>query len=122
MDNNNIRGTNILSLTESPIVNPNMNNNLVMGYGGIPVTYNFKMREMLPAFIPENQSYSIWAILKDVIGKDLTRITMPIWLNEPISMLQRIAELTAFHNIMEEAIKTKDDHKRIALIGIFILS
>jgi hypothetical protein len=51
------------------------------------------MREGLPALIPENQSYSIWAILKGAIGKDMTKITMPIWLNEPISMLQKISDL-----------------------------
>ena len=45
------------------------------------------MRESLPALVPEKQSYSIWAILKEAIGKDLSRITMPIFLNEPVSML-----------------------------------
>ena len=74
-----------------------------MGYGGIPITYDFKMREGLPALIPENQSYSIWAILKGAIGKDMTRITMPIWMNEPISMLQRIGEQTSSHRLMEQA-------------------
>jgi hypothetical protein len=60
---------------------------MIMGYGDIPITYTMRMREALPALIPENQSYSIWAILKSSMGKDLSRITMPIWLNEPISML-----------------------------------
>jgi hypothetical protein len=45
------------------------------------------MRESLPALTPEKQSFSIWAILKESIGKDLSKITMPIWLNEPISVL-----------------------------------
>jgi hypothetical protein len=31
-------------------------------------------------------------MLKDAIGKDLTRISMPATLNEPLSGLQRTAE------------------------------
>jgi hypothetical protein len=81
------------------------------------------MREKLPALIPENQSYSIWAILKSAIGKDMTRITMPIWLNEPISMLQKISEVSNFYKIMDQAIATKeDDYKRLGLIAIFLMS
>jgi len=82
-----------------------------------------RMREKLPALIPENQSYSIWAILKSAIGKDMTRITMPIWLNEPISMLQKISEVSNFYKIMDQAIATKeDDYKRLGLIAVFLMS
>ena len=93
-----------------------------MGYGGIPVTYTMKMRESLPALIPENQSYSIWAILKSAMGKDMTRITMPIWLNEPISMLQKIAEVTQYHHLMEYAMKQKDPYVKMAHIGVFLMA
>jgi|LauGreDrversion4_2_1035121.scaffolds.fasta_scaffold356455_1 hypothetical protein len=58
-----------------------------MGFGGIPITYTMEMRQALPALIPEGQSFSVWQILKSAVGKDMTKITMPIWLNEPISML-----------------------------------
>ena len=33
--------------------------------------------------------HSVWSILKNMIGKDLTKITMPATINEPTSMLQR---------------------------------
>ena len=84
-------------------------NGFVMGFGGIPINYNMRMRETLPSLIPENMSYSIWAILKGVIGKDLTRITMPIWLNEPISMLQKISEFTHNADIIDRATTCEDD-------------
>lgn len=81
------------------------------------------MRDALPALIPENQSYSLWQILKSAIGKDLTKITMPIWLNEPISMLQKIAEVVNQAKIMDQAMAIKnDDCKRLGLIAIFLLS
>jgi hypothetical protein len=67
--------------------------NEILGFGGIPITYTMEMRDGLPALIPEGQTYSIWHILKSAVGKDMARITMPIWLNEPISMLQKIAEV-----------------------------
>jgi len=28
--------------------------NIIMGYGGIPITYNMKMRDSLPVLTPEN--------------------------------------------------------------------
>lgn len=93
-----------------------------MGFGGIPISYTMDMRQGLPALIPEGMSYSIWQILKSAIGKDMTKITMPIWLNEPISMLQKIAEVCSNTPIMEMALKEKDDSKRLGLIAIFLIS
>lgn len=75
-----------------------------MGYGGIPISYKKIMRDGLPALTPENQSYSIWSILKSAVGKDLSRITMPIWLNEPISMLQKVGELNHYHEVLEKGL------------------
>ena len=96
--------------------------NAIMGFGGIPVTYTMRMREGLPALIPENQSYSIWSILKSAIGKDMTKITMPIWLNEPISMLQKISEITSFHKLMDKAVAEKDPIKRTANVACFLIA
>jgi hypothetical protein len=33
------------------------------------------------------QKVSIWKVLKDSIGKDLTKMTIPVEFNEPLSML-----------------------------------
>lgn len=94
-----------------------------MGFGGIPINYTLKMRNALPALTPENQSYSIWSILKSAIGKDLSKITMPIWLNEPISMLQKICETVNYASIMDQAMSIKDDDcKRLGLISIFVMA
>jgi hypothetical protein len=81
------------------------------------------MREALPALIPEDISYSIWSILKGAVGKDMTRITMPIWLNEPISMLQKISEVTKNAHLFDLALQEKkDDYKRLGMISIALLS
>ena len=38
----------------------------------------------------ERPSASLWSVLKHSIGKDLTRISFPVFFNEPTSMLQRM--------------------------------
>ena len=45
-------------------------------------------RTQLPAPQPDTSGLSLWNILKKNIGKDLSKIAMPVALNEPLSMLQ----------------------------------
>lgn len=47
----------------------------------------WEMRECLPAERDPNNKPSIWKVLKDLIGKDLSRFAMPVYFNEPISMI-----------------------------------
>jgi hypothetical protein len=44
---------------------------------------------------------SLWSVLKHSIGKDLTRISFPVFFNEPTSMLQRMAEDMEFSECCE---------------------
>ncbi|KAJ3140607.1 hypothetical protein HDU90_007909 [Geranomyces variabilis] len=37
-------------------------------------------------------SLAVWSFLKSAIGKDLSKITLPVFFNEPLSMLQRMCE------------------------------
>lgn len=41
--------------------------------------------------IPNKPSYplSLWSLLKNCIGKDLSKIALPVNFSEPLSMLQR---------------------------------
>ena len=45
-------------------------------------------RSKLPVSKPETPDISLWNLLYRNIGKDLTKISMPVTLNEPLSMLQ----------------------------------
>lgn len=47
----------------------------------------FQERMTLPHLRPPNMKVSMWALLKDLIGKDLSKISMPVYFNEPVSML-----------------------------------
>lgn len=51
-----------------------------------------KHRTSLPAPMFTRSDFSVWSILKKCIGLELSKITMPIAFNEPLSFLQRITE------------------------------
>ena len=49
-----------------------------------------KLRERLAITSDDRPPMSLWAVLKNSIGKDLTKISFPVFFNEPTSMLQRM--------------------------------
>lgn len=49
----------------------------------------------------ERPATSLWSALKNSIGKDLTKISFPVYFNEPTSMLQRMAEDMEFSECCE---------------------
>lgn len=52
----------------------------------------------LPVAKPDTGDVSLWSLLCKNIGKDLSKICMPVTLNEPLSMLQvgKCAVILAF--------------------------
>lgn len=49
------------------------------------------LRDELPNKEPE-KPLNIWRILKSVIGQDLSRVSLPVCLNEPLSILQKMCD------------------------------
>jgi hypothetical protein len=47
---------------------------------------------------------SLWTILKECVGKDLAKISMPVYFNEPVSMIQKIAEAMATSDLIDKAV------------------
>ncbi|KAJ7202159.1 Oxysterol-binding protein-domain-containing protein [Mycena pura] len=70
----------------------------------------------------ERPSTSLWSVLKHSIGKDLTKISFPVFFNEPTSMLERMAEDMEFSECLDVASKERDPHRRIAFIAAFAMS
>ncbi|KIJ91140.1 hypothetical protein K443DRAFT_135559 [Laccaria amethystina LaAM-08-1] len=70
----------------------------------------------------ERPSTSLWSVLKHSIGKDLTRISFPVFFNEPTSMLQRMAEDMEFSECLDIAASEKDPLRRIAFVAAFAMS
>uniref|UniRef100_A0A914YJF7 Oxysterol-binding protein n=1 Tax=Panagrolaimus superbus TaxID=310955 RepID=A0A914YJF7_9BILA len=81
----------------------------------------FKSRTQLPS-PAATQKVSLWSVLKKSIGKDLTRVTVPVYFNEPLSLLQRLAEYMEYVALVKEASKTSDPIRRMELIAAFALS
>ena len=67
-----------------------------------PVLTN-EPRAQLPVLKDPNEKLDIWTLLKDCIGEDLSRITLPVWLNEPLSIQQRIAEMVEYKHLLDKA-------------------
>ncbi|KAH9947039.1 Oxysterol-binding protein-domain-containing protein [Amylocystis lapponica] len=65
---------------------------------------------------------SLWAVLKNSIGKDLTKISFPVFFNEPTSMLQRMAEDMEFSECLDAACAEANPHRRIAFVAAFAMS
>ncbi|KAJ3033480.1 hypothetical protein HDV00_006321 [Rhizophlyctis rosea] len=57
------------------------------------VGYSAVQRKKLPLdpTLPK-PTLAVWSFLKSAIGKDLSKVTLPVFFNEPLSMLQRMCE------------------------------
>ncbi|KAG0230016.1 hypothetical protein BGW42_001179 [Actinomortierella wolfii] len=65
---------------------------------------------------------SLWAILKNSIGKDLSKITLPVYFNEPTSMLQRMAEDAEYIHLLDHAARQRGPTERILFVAAFAMS
>jgi hypothetical protein len=45
------------------------------------------------------------SILKDLVGKDITRFSMPVVINEPLTTLQKNCESYFYNYLLEDALK-----------------
>ena len=79
-------------------------------------------RTQLPAPRPMQRGFSLWSILKNAIGRDLTRITMPATINEPISALQRFVEEFEHADFLSRAAFSSNPHERLLYVTAFVLS
>jgi hypothetical protein len=47
-----------------------------------------------------NDRPSVWKVLKDAVGKDLSRFCVPVYFNEPLSMVQKVAEIMEYQDLL----------------------
>ncbi|XP_011081217.1 oxysterol-binding protein-related protein 2A [Sesamum indicum] len=62
-------------------------------------------RKRLPDPIEKEKRVSLWSMIKDNIGKDLTRVCLPVYFNEPISSLQKCFEDLEYSHLLDQAYK-----------------
>ncbi|KAI9643238.1 Oxysterol-binding protein 3 [Ciborinia camelliae] len=65
---------------------------------------------------------SLIGFLRKNVGKDLSTISMPVSANEPLSLLQRVAEQLEYCNLLNTAADQKDSTKRLLYVAAFAVS
>ncbi|XP_064618956.1 oxysterol-binding protein 1-like isoform X2 [Lineus longissimus] len=69
-----------------------------------------------------NYSINLWSIMKNCIGKDLSKIPMPVNFSEPLSMLQRLTEDFEYSECLDRAAQCEDDCEQLAYVAAFTIS
>uniref|UniRef100_A0A670ZQY1 Oxysterol-binding protein n=2 Tax=Pseudonaja textilis TaxID=8673 RepID=A0A670ZQY1_PSETE len=74
--------------------------------------------------IPDKPNYSLnlWSIMKNCIGKELSKIPMPVNFNEPLSMLQRLTEDLEYHDLLDRAVKCENAIEQMCFVAAFSVS
>jgi hypothetical protein len=60
-------------------------------------------RKKLPDPVEKEKGVSLWSMIKDNVGKDLTRVCLPVFFNEPISSLQKCFEDLEYSYLLDRA-------------------
>lgn len=76
-------------------------------------------REVLPYFKDPKLKISFWTIIKDSIGKDITKLSVPVYFNDPTNILQKCAASMEYNNILDYAIQQTDPMRRLAVVAIY---
>lgn len=69
-----------------------------------------------------NYPLNLWSIMKNCIGKELSKIPMPVNFNEPLSMLQRLTEDYEYADLLHKAAKCTDPCEQLAYVAAFTIS
>lgn len=70
-------------------------------------------RRCLPAASGPGADVSLWNILRNNIGKDLSKVSMPVQLNEPLNTLQRLCEELEYSSLLDQASHMADPCERM---------
>ncbi|RAR11999.1 oxysterol binding protein 1 [Stemphylium lycopersici] len=79
-------------------------------------------RKRLAMDADDRPKISLWGILKSMIGKDMTKMTLPVSFNEPTSLLQRVAEDMEYTDLLDTAAERADSTERLLYVAAFAAS
>ena len=79
-----------------------------------------KERSELPWFKDPGIKVSIWAIIKDSIGKDISKLSVPVYFNDPTSLLQKCAQSMEYNHILDQiGVLQGDPSYRLAYMAVY---
>ncbi|KAL4656673.1 oxysterol-binding protein-related protein 6 isoform X5 [Arapaima gigas] len=79
-------------------------------------------RTCLPAPSPDTTNINLWNILRNNIGKDLSKVSMPVELNEPLNTLQHMCEELEYSELLDKAAETENPYERMVMVAAFAVS
>ncbi|KAJ0962052.1 hypothetical protein J5N97_029880 [Dioscorea zingiberensis] len=82
-------------------------------------------RKKLPDPTEKEKCVSLWSVIKDNVGKDLTRVCLPVYFNEPLSSLQKCFEDLEYSYLLDRAYecgKMGNSLMRILNVAAFAVS
>ncbi|KAK6506124.1 hypothetical protein TWF506_011047 [Arthrobotrys conoides] len=93
----------------------------------VAIKRSFKGYEEPPRFkfdksADDRPKISLWGILKSMIGKDMTKMTLPVSFNECTSLLQRVAEDMEYTDLLDMAAERADSLERLVYVAAFAAS
>lgn len=65
---------------------------------------------------------SVLSIMRRAAGKDLSHFAAPVSTNEPISALQRVAEIYESSELLDEAARAPNSRERVMMVAVFAVS
>lgn len=84
--------------------------------------YEDGVRKRLKLDEDDRPAISLWSVLKSMVGKDMTRMTLPVTFNEPTSLLQRVAEDLEYSDLLDTASNFEDSSLRMLYVAVFTAS
>ncbi|KAI1778879.1 oxysterol binding protein [Hypoxylon cercidicola] len=94
---------------------------------GVDVSSAFKgyengLRTKLKLDEDNRPKIGLWGILKSMIGKDMTKMTLPVSFNEPTSLLYRTGEDMEYADLLNMAADRSDSIERMLYVAAFAAS
>ncbi|CEJ86449.1 Putative Oxysterol binding protein [[Torrubiella] hemipterigena] len=95
--------------------------------GGLDISESFSgyengIRHRLKLDNDNRPKVGLWGILKSMIGKDMTRMTLPVSFNEPTSLLHRCGEDMEYVELLDLAVERSDSMERLIYAAAFAAS
>lgn len=83
--------------------------------------FQMRRRSKLPS--PKLESdVGVWSLLRKNIGKDLSKISMPVSMNEPLNALQRLCEELEYSEMLDRCVEFDDPFERMVWMAAFAVS
>uniref|UniRef100_A0A915A802 PH domain-containing protein n=1 Tax=Parascaris univalens TaxID=6257 RepID=A0A915A802_PARUN len=85
---------------------------------------SIEMNRIRRTRIPDRKAagFALWSILKNALGKELSRIPLPVDFNEPLSFIQRMSEVLEYSSLLDSAATIQSSSLQMVYVTAFVIS